>query len=109
MAQRVITQKVSDLSGVDIADGEGKTVNFSVEGVEYQLDLTQKEFDKFNSAMDFYITHATRVGGRKKSGAASKSDYDAKLVRAWAVEQGLDIPSRGRIPSELVEQYKAAH
>lgn len=32
----------------------------------------------------------------------------SKAVRAWAKAQGLDVPSRGPIPDEVVEQYKAA-
>ena len=32
----------------------------------------------------------------------------AREVRAWAKEQGLDVPERGKVPADLVEQYKAA-
>jgi len=30
-------------------------------------------------------------------------------VRAWAKDQGIDVPPRGRVPAELVEQYRQAH
>ena len=29
-------------------------------------------------------------------------------VRAWARDQGIDVPARGRVPDDLVEQYLAA-
>jgi len=31
------------------------------------------------------------------------------MVRAWANENGVDISSRGRIPTEVLDLYKAAH
>ncbi|CAG6392770.1 Lsr2 family protein [Streptomyces cocklensis] len=31
-----------------------------------------------------------------------------KDVRAWAAEQGIDAPARGKLPDALVEQYQAA-
>ncbi|GAA1766149.1 Lsr2 dimerization domain-containing protein [Streptomonospora arabica] len=30
-------------------------------------------------------------------------------VRAWARENGMDVPSRGRVPDEVVAAYKRAH
>lgn len=32
----------------------------------------------------------------------------AKDVRAWAAEQGIDVPARGQLPATIVEQYQAA-
>jgi Lsr2 len=46
-------------------------------------------------------------GGSKRpvrsDGYASK--VNPKLVREWAVGQGIEVSSRGRIPSELQERY----
>lgn len=33
----------------------------------------------------------------------------AKDVRAWAVENGIEVPARGKLPTEVVGAYKAAH
>ncbi|MFJ1653513.1 histone-like nucleoid-structuring protein Lsr2 [Streptomyces sp. NPDC088337] len=33
---------------------------------------------------------------------------DAKTVRAWAAENGVDVPARGKIPDSVYEQYQAA-
>jgi hypothetical protein len=33
----------------------------------------------------------------------------AKDIRAWAKEQGIEVPARGKLAPELVEQLKAAH
>lgn len=37
------------------------------------------------------------------------ADPTAKDVRAWAAENGIDVPARGKLPVEIVEQYQAAH
>jgi hypothetical protein len=34
---------------------------------------------------------------------------DTKAVRAWATEQGIEVPARGRIPDAVVAQYAEAH
>jgi hypothetical protein len=110
MAQRVITQLVSDLSGDDIADGKGETVEFSYRGASYSIDLTDKEAAGFDKAVAMYLEHATKTGGRRKSASAgSKSDYNPKDVRAWAKSQKIEVPERGRIPGDVVERYKAAN
>lgn len=110
MAQRVITQLVSDLSGDEIADGEGGTLYFSFDGTKYSIDLTNKEAADFEKAIAMYIAHATKVGGRRRqTRSRGSSGYSSRDVRAWARDNGLDVPARGRIPAELVEQYRQAH
>ena len=51
MAQRVITQLVSDLSGDEIVDGKGETIEFSYRGASYTIDLTEKEAAAFDKAV----------------------------------------------------------
>jgi hypothetical protein len=109
MAQRVITQLVSDLSGDEIADGAGESIEFSYRGATYSIDLTDEEAAGFDNAIALYLEHATKTGGRRRSASGgSKGDYSAKEVRAWAKAQGIDMPERGRIPGEILEQYKSA-
>jgi hypothetical protein len=109
MAQRVITQLVSDLSGDEIADGKGESIEFSYRGASYSIDLTDKEAAGFDKAVALYLEHATKTGGRRRStSAGSKSDYSAKDVRVWAKAQGIVVPERGRIPGEILEQYKSS-
>jgi hypothetical protein len=45
-----------------------------------------------------------------KSAAQKSARPEAKLVRAWAREQGLEnVPGRGTLPARIYEQYSAAH
>lgn len=43
-------------------------------------------------------------GGRKDDGPS----LDAKTVRAWAAQNGIDCPSRGRPPQRVVDAYREA-
>ncbi|MBB3044803.1 Lsr2 dimerization domain-containing protein [Nocardioides soli] len=110
MAQKVVTQMVSDLSGDEYADGKGETIVFSYRGKDYSIDLTSKEAAGFDKAVAMYVEHATKVTGtpgRRK--AAKPSGPSAADVRQWGKENGFDLPDRGRVPAEVREAYDAAH
>ena len=44
----------------------------------------------------------------KNSGKAPKAPSHTAAVRAWAVENGLTVPARGRIPKEVMDAYTQA-
>ena len=111
MAQKVSIQLVSDLTGEVIADGKGETVNFSLDGTTYEIDLTNKEADKFRGYFQDYIAQGRKVGSARgrRGGAARAGSSDAKQIRAWAAENGIEGPERGRIPADERAKYGAAH
>lgn len=111
MASRVITQLISDLSGDEIGEGAGETIEFAYRGTSYTIDLTAKEAAAFDKSIAMYLEHATKSAGGRRSSAATKAagKGDAKAIREWAQAQGLDVPSRGRIPAEVRAQYEAAN
>ena len=45
---------------------------------------------------------------RRRAGRAVAATTDIASLRAWAAKQKIEVPSRGRIPGAVVEQYKAA-
>ena len=52
----------------------------------------------------------TSAGGSKRSAAASTSGGpSAAEIRAWARENGYDVPERGRVSADVREAYAAAH
>jgi len=110
MAQKVSVTLVSDVSGKDIKDGDGETVSFQLDNSTYEIDVTSKEADALRGLFQDYIAVARKVG--RKTGTAGKRTQvgtDAKLVRAWANENGLEVPERGRIPADIREKYEVAH
>lgn len=66
VAKRVTIQLVDDIDGSIIDDKSGETIGFAVNGVEYEIDLKAKNATEFHRKLDYYIEHATRVGGRKR-------------------------------------------
>ncbi|QNG17835.1 Lsr2 family protein [Rhodococcus triatomae] len=115
MATRQIIEFVDDIDETPIADGKGETIRFAVNGVEYEIDLNDKNAKEFHRKLDYYISHGTRVGGKRKTAArsggrsATKRDpSQTKAIREWAVANGYDISPRGRIPAEIEEAYQTS-
>jgi hypothetical protein len=113
MAQKTTVQLVDDITGETIEGGKGRTVVFAVDGVQYEIDLAEKQADKFVKALDPYVTHARKIGGRRAAATPSRGgkasrDYDPKAVRAWAQSNNVELPARGRIPADVIEKYKSS-
>ncbi|MEU4426921.1 Lsr2 family protein [Actinoplanes sp. NPDC024001] len=113
MARQVITTLIDDLDGKK-AD---RTVEFSLDGVSYTIDLSEANAGKLRKALDPYINAGTRLGrttGRiaSRSGAPVRtagSRDENRLIREWAIRNGHKISERGRIPQEVSNAYRAAH
>jgi Lsr2 len=75
-------------------------------------DLSQANVDKFAAAITPYVA-GQRVGSRRTSSTAKASssgpgEVDTKAVRKWASSNGIELLSRGRVPAEVIEKYRAA-
>lgn len=107
MATKTFVQLVDDMTGEDIEDGKGETVSFALDGTAYTVDLTTKNADKFRGLFQDYIAVAAKAGKTPSVRGAKRSGPDPKDVRAWAKEQGMDVPERGRIPATIMDAYNA--
>ncbi len=107
MAQRTIIKLVDDLDEKDIDEG-GQTVSFSYNGTQYEIDLSEKNAKQFDAVLAPFVSAARRVGGRQDRGMKAAGAVDTKAVRAWAKSNGIELSSRGRVPADVVEKYKAA-
>lgn len=111
MAQKVLVSLVDDLDGSE-AD---ETVEFGLDGVSYQIDLSNANAEELRDALAQYVEHARRSGGRKRnqkapaaSGGGKSASVDREqnqAIRTWARKNGYDVSDRGRIPSEVVDAY----
>jgi Lsr2 len=116
MAQRTVIRLVDDLDDAEIVDGAGETVNFALDGRQYEIDLTNDHANEMRAALDRYVRAARKVGGRRgrapaiATGAKATApvDYSPQAVRAWAKANKIDISPRGRIPQSVVDQFRAA-
>jgi len=100
LARKVITSYVDDIDG---SDAEG-TVSFALEGVQYEIDLSDKNKEKLTKALQPYIEAGRKTGGRRASGS-SRGKSESGAIRAWAAENNIEVPARGRIPQAVVDQY----
>ena len=111
MAQEVITKLVDDLDGSEATE----TVLFGLDGETFEIDLSAKNAAALRKALDRYRNsarqsstgRASSSGRRSRGKGRARGDVDPKAVRIWAAEHGIELASRGRIPSSVLEQYKA--
>jgi hypothetical protein len=110
VAQKVIVELIDDLDGEPIDFG-GETISFAVNGVEYTIDLNDKNATEFHRKMDYYIRHATKVGGRQAARVAKPAADGPSIpeIREWATRNGYTVSTRGRIAADIVKAYAAAH
>jgi hypothetical protein len=111
MARQVITTLIDDLDGKK-AD---RTVEFSLDGINYTIDLSEANAGKLRKALDPYINAGTRLGRgtgriparRPVAGRTAGSRDENRLIREWAVANGHQISERGRIPQSVTDAYRA--
>lgn len=89
--------RVSDISG----DRDAQLTTLSINGVHYEIDLTNEEIDGLKHELGRFLAVA-----RSQLSASSGGSFDAKEVRAWAQAHGLEMNPQGRIPKAIVAQWR---
>lgn len=115
MAQKIIVQLESDLSGKTIEQGEGSTVYFAFQGKSFEIDLSDTELAEFESVLDPYLKNGRRAKTRSGSAPVAStpsgsgmSKEELTKIREWAKSEGMDIAPRGRLKQSLIDSYNAA-
>jgi hypothetical protein len=90
-------------------------VEFGLDGVNYTIDLSDKNAGKLRKALDPYLTAASRLGrsgstvripARRTPAAPSRANRDQnQAIREWATRNGYEVSERGRIPGSIVEAF----
>jgi len=107
MAREVRVQLIDDLSGED-ADG---TVRFSVDGADYEIDLTAAHAAELRGTLEKYTAHARRLRGTPGSRGARTPPTgrdETRKIRDWAKAHGYNPSARGRISQDIQQAYAAA-
>jgi hypothetical protein len=83
-------------------------VRFGIGGTEYEIDLSKKNAAAFRGKLAPFIEHARKAGRgqRRRPGRTSASRERSGGIRAWAIDRGIVVSDRGRIPASVVEQYE---
>lgn len=115
MAQRVQIVLEDDVDGGTAAE----TVSFGLDGVSYEIDLSDNNAGKLRDELAQWIGHARRSGGRRSggrrssgsnsSGGSSSRRTDLSEMRAWARQNGHQVSDRGRVSAKVQEAYDKAH
>jgi hypothetical protein len=113
MARKIVHQLVDDIDGTVLDPGQGQTVLFSLDGIAYEIDLTEGNADALRDAFAPYVSAGRAVSGTRsrRSGARSTGTgrRDLAAVRAWAKDNGHKVSDRGRVPATILDAYDAAH
>jgi len=91
-----------------------ETITFRLDSRTYTIDLSAKNAKALRKVLAPYVESGrrakTRRPGRGRALPASSSDgYSTQEVREWARSQGIEVASRGRIPTDLAVKFQAAH
>ncbi|MFI1973390.1 hypothetical protein BLA24_07740 [Streptomyces cinnamoneus] len=109
MAQKIITIVTDDLTGEEAEDA--KTHSFSIDGVEYEIDLSSDSYEQMLQAFGPFVKAARKQSRGRRSGrhtTAARPTEDTAAIRAWAKENGYSVNDRGRVPAEIREAYSTA-
>ena len=111
MAQKVML--IDDLDGSEGAE----TIKYSVDGQDYEIDLSEENAARLRDAMRPFIAKARRAQGKQqapkqqRSGGgrpAGKGNPDTAAIRQWARENNYPVSDRGRIHQDVQKAYYAA-
>ena len=115
MAKATVDVLIDDLDGSDGA----QTVTLGWNGDWRQLDLSNRNLASLSRALDRYWNvgrpvsangdTTRRTGTRKSSTRSPKGKRDPKVIRAWATENRIAVPARGRIPANVERKYNEAN
>ncbi len=118
MAQKTIVTLVDDLTGEEAENIS--TVEFALDGMTYELDLTDENSAKLRDALSPYANAGRKIGGRRRSGPrpgqAAKGNRSAagynretlKAIREWAKKNGHSVSNRGRLSAEVLQDWQTA-
>lgn len=108
MARRVKVHLVDDIDGSE-AD---VVVRFSLDGIGYEIDLSNANADRLRQSAEPFVHVAHRVGrGRAVAVSRSRSrstESKNQAIREWAKRSGIEVNDYGRIPRSVIDRYEAS-
>jgi Lsr2 len=104
MSSKVLVILEDDVDGGKASE----TVEFGLDGTTYAIDLSDSNAKKLRGDLDGYISKARKVSLKRSSSRKASSGIDNRAVRRWAEANGIELSKRGRIPQDVVSQFRAA-
>jgi len=108
MATRIVTEVSDDIDGSEA----NQTIRFALDGVEYEIDLSDRNAIRFRESIAEFVGLARKVGGGRGGKLATSARGDKSQIgrmREWLSEHGYEVSDRGRIPAWLQQVYHDRH
>ncbi|WP_040790616.1 histone-like nucleoid-structuring protein Lsr2 [Nocardia paucivorans] len=103
MARKVVISLIDDLDGESPAV---ETVLFALEGITYEIDLSEANAREIRAVFGKWTPFARKVGRpRRNRQDKSGNSPSAMVIREWARRSGHEVSQRGRIPADVVAAY----
>ena len=92
-----------------------ETVEFELDEVRYEIDLSYTNADRLRADFERWINAARRTGGRRLRRASTEPSTQSTTgaerraaIRQWARNNGYGVAVYGRIPRKVLLAYTAA-
>jgi Lsr2 len=113
MAKKVQVTLVDDIDESVAVE----TVSFGLDGVGYEIDLSEQNAHELRDALAKFVGHARRSGRpsrpvnvvRTPRGPAKVDREQTQAIRIWARNNNFKVSDRGRVPANVLEAYNSAH
>jgi Lsr2 len=109
VARKEVVKFIDDLDG-EVIDRGGQTFAFAYRGAQYEIDLGERNAQKFAEALEPYVAAARRIGDERPKAPSSVRIDRTQLaaMRSWAKNHGYQVSDRGRVSQEIQDAYHSA-
>lgn len=105
MAQRVHIVLEDDIDGGEATE----TLLFGIDGINYEIDLSDKNATKLRDSLAKYVASARRTTPRaRRASRRGTSGPTTAQIRDWARSNGYQVSDRGRISAEIRTAYEGS-
>lgn len=117
--QQITVVYSDDLTGEELSNDTVHTVEFSLDGTSYEIDLSSANAASLRNDFAAWVGHARKVTGARSArrrtpraaatGSAAASKEQNTAIREWARANGHTVSERGRISATIVEAFHKAN
>ena len=109
MARETVQRVTDDLDG----STDAATIRFALDGYHYEIDLGPRNEARLRDALEPFLARATkvRVGhkptrrGPRAQASPEGDTQHAQRVRQWALDNGVQLATRGRLAVSVLDAY----
>lgn len=111
MSAKTVVTLVDDIDGSEAS----RSIEFSVDGQAYVIDLNDEHAHAFEQAIAPFVAAARKPRGRARGRAEpARLDQTGSVptpteLREWARAHGHPVPERGRLSRHVRYAYDASH